>query len=803
MSRETDSTSSGPQGRGGAAYPSGTQPYGPRPFPALHPQERQRPAGQEQAGAGEDTPDATDEPKTETTLTTRIRINIPGSRPIPPVVVRTTVDGEASGAEPGAPEPAPEPAEQAAAEPEKPEKKGTSDWFAPRKPMAQPAPAVGDAPGGAESGFAAAPQTTPSAPAVPGGPAAPGGDYFGGNPAGDDLFSGPFAAPYNEEETAALPLPNIGSPLGDGARGSHDTQGAGFPGAFDTGSHASPFDTGSHAAPFDTGSHAAGGFDTGSHASPFDTGSHASPFDTGSHAAGGFDTGSHASPFDTGSHAAGGFDTGSHEVPEFDTGTHRVPETDTGSHPAPGFETGSHPAPGVPGAPFGPDDFPPGVPRPNPGAADEADPAGVTHPSGPTSGPATGSMTVPPLDATPAGGFDPGLPQAAPKAPRRRVDGTSGDTLVGGIPPVPPAGAAQPQPQPPVTASAPRPVPAPAPAPVPAPAPAPAPGSAAGGPPAKSAPAKKGRSKVALLGAGVCAVAAVAYGAGLLMNHADVPKGTTVLGVDIGNMNQDAAVKTLDDTLGGRASAPLVLTVDGKKETLKPSVAGLSIDTDATVQKVAHADYNPVTVIETLVGRTHPATPVIDVDGDKLRAALQGVAGRTGSASEGMVTFTDGTAKGVPGKPGKSLDVNAAAAQVSAAYRQRAASGQNTPIALATATVPPKVTQAELDKAVNGFGRTAMSGPITITGGGQRIDFLTTVPQFLTMQAAPDGQLAPHVDLKALQALYGQIFSGVLLERGNGSKTAVTPQDVATAVVQALGSQGAGRTVDLSETAGQ
>ncbi|MCB5182078.1 hypothetical protein LG632_22185, partial [Streptomyces sp. SMC 277] len=83
MSRETDSSSSGPQGRGGAAYPSGTPPYG---------------TGQSNAPEGNavtskpSTPDGDlDGPKTETTLTTRIRINIPGSRPIPPVVVRKPV----------------------------------------------------------------------------------------------------------------------------------------------------------------------------------------------------------------------------------------------------------------------------------------------------------------------------------------------------------------------------------------------------------------------------------------------------------------------------------------------------------------------------------------------------------------------------------------------------------------------------------------------------------------------------------------------------------------------------------------
>lgn len=85
MSRETDSSSSGPNGRGGTAYPSGTPPYG-------------TPTGSEDgADAGRSAGERPEEVKTETTLTTRIRINIPGSRPIPPVVVRTPVaDAEKS-----------------------------------------------------------------------------------------------------------------------------------------------------------------------------------------------------------------------------------------------------------------------------------------------------------------------------------------------------------------------------------------------------------------------------------------------------------------------------------------------------------------------------------------------------------------------------------------------------------------------------------------------------------------------------------------------------------------------------------
>ncbi|MGW0204514.1 hypothetical protein ACWDZ8_01350, partial [Streptomyces sp. NPDC003233] len=84
MSRETDTPSSGPNGRGGAAYPSGTPPYG-TPM-----------ASDDGTDAGRSAT-RPEEKKTETTLTTRIRINIPGSRPIPPVVVRKPV-GDAEGA---------------------------------------------------------------------------------------------------------------------------------------------------------------------------------------------------------------------------------------------------------------------------------------------------------------------------------------------------------------------------------------------------------------------------------------------------------------------------------------------------------------------------------------------------------------------------------------------------------------------------------------------------------------------------------------------------------------------------------
>jgi hypothetical protein len=819
LSRETDSSSSGPQGRGGAAYPSGTPPYGPRPFPSLHPQEQQRPGTPEQDGAeaadqGAQA-EAADEPRTETTLTTRIRINIPGSRPIPPVVMRTTVD-EGSSAVAGGPQGAGAPdtanspgaAQASADEPaadggpggEGPQeraepKEKTSDWFAPRKPVGptDSGTGAGGAPGaGPGAGGGAAPGQAGFGPGAGAGTTGDGfsegfsGDGFqgdfprGGAPGGGGTAGGGFTVPQ---------VPPVGGTAGGTAGGGFTVPmppaGGGNTPDAPGGAPAAEgfFGAGTPAG----GTPTSGDLFAGSYAEQFadpDTGTQAMPQ--------AFLPPPVGSPFDGAPGARGPHDTPAGGFP--------VP----GEPPAraeSGTEQGAGPVP------FGTEDFPPGVPRGIP--VDPFAPAG--GPAGPlpppaeaTTGPATGEMRVPPLGGdTGEHAFRPPNPTGS-EPPGRRA---SGDTLVGGMPSVP-SGEARPRPTGQVFAPPPgrsgeegtRPT-----GPVFAPPPGPdttEPASQAAPAAASSKPPKKGRSKLALLGVAVGGAVVIAYGAGLLMNHSDVPKGTTVLGVDIGNTSQETAVKTLDHAIGDRGTAPLTLTVNGKQRTLKPSIAGLSIDTDATVRKVAHSDYNPVSVIGSLFGETRATDPVIVVDQDKLKAALRTVAGTSSAGSDGMVRFSGGKAVAVPGKPSQSVDVDAAATQVSAAYRLRAQTDRNTPIDVKVDTVQPKVTQAELDKAVNGFGKTAMMGPVYVFAGGRSVEFDSTLSQFLTMQPTPEGQLAPHIDLKVLKSLYGGAFDGVLLERGDGSKTAVTPQDVATELMKGLrATSSAGRNVTLPNVA--
>ncbi|MCB5180844.1 hypothetical protein LG632_15815, partial [Streptomyces sp. SMC 277] len=333
--------------------------------------------------------------------------------------------------------------------------------------------------------------------------------------------------------------------------------------------------------------------------------------------------------------------------------------------------------------------------------------------------------------------------------------------------------------------------PEPAPQPVPvAPKPAPAPAAAK----AK----KKGRSKLVLLGGGVVALVGVAYCAGLLLNHEDVPKGTTVLGTDISG-SRDEAVAKLQNAFGNRANTPLALKVGDKQVELRPEKAGLTLDSQATVRGAAGSDYNPVTVIGTLLGQERTAEAVMPVDEEKLQVALQELAGTAGTAVEGTIRFEPNKAVPVPGKAGTSLDVKASMDKVKDAFRTLIETGRAPAVELPVATREPTITQAEIDRAMREFATPAMSGNAVVKAGNKSVPFgpAKSLPKILSMKAV-DGKLVEKYDLDALKELYGNGFDGVLIQRGNGEKTPVTPQDVAGALGKALlGKTPAERTVTI------
>ncbi|MEV6669466.1 hypothetical protein [Streptomyces sp. NPDC051162] len=409
--------------------------------------------------------------------------------------------------------------------------------------------------------------------------------------------------------------------------------------------------------------------------------------------------------------------------------------------------------------------------------------------------PATGAQAAPQAPAAtqtpkqPKGGK--GGKKGGAKVPPPGGQKAAGETLVSGVPVVPPP--AGPGAKAPVDSGAPR-VPVPKPK-VPAPGAAsseaksaPAKSAPAKSAPAKSAPKKKGRSKLVLAGGALVGLVGVAYGAGLLLDHADVPNGTTVLGVSIGGSSKEQAVQKLDSALGDRATAPLKVSIGGKQATLKPAVAGLTIDTQATVRAAAGRDYNPLTVIGSLVGGTRTAEPSIGADEEKIADALKRASGETGTAKEGTIKFEAGKAVPVYGQAYQGLDTDKAVAAVAQAYRDRAATGKDSTVELPSAGQQPKVDKAEVDREMQSFAIPAMSGLVTVqTDAAHKIQFgpERSLPKILSVKEV-DGKLVDSYDLEAVKELYGTTFAGVRIQRGDGSKTEVTPQDVVGALRKAL-----------------
>ncbi len=99
------------------------------------------------------------------------------------------------------------------------------------------------------------------------------------------------------------------------------------------------------------------------------------------------------------------------------------------------------------------------------------------------------------------------------------------------------------------------------------------------------------------------------------------------------------------------------------------------------------------------------------------------------------------------------------------------------------------------------FAEPAMSALATVqTDAAHSINFgPVSLPNILGVKAV-DGKLVDTYDLDALKEAYGTTFDGVLITRGTGKKTAVTPEDVVSALRQALRGKSTGDRTAVIDT---
>ncbi|HEX6888825.1 MAG TPA: VanW family protein [Candidatus Nanopelagicales bacterium] len=249
------------------------------------------------------------------------------------------------------------------------------------------------------------------------------------------------------------------------------------------------------------------------------------------------------------------------------------------------------------------------------------------------------------------------------------------------------------------------------------------------GAPAAPGSRRRGRRIAAtlavLLGLLVVGYAVTVY----LVSGSDVPRGTTVQGVDIGGMSTEQAAQTLQEALGDEAAAPIPVAAGEASTELEPAASGLAVDWQATAAQGTGLILDPRQLLDHLRGQVE-LEPITTVDREALTAALAGLAETAASDPvEPRIRYTKQvTVKLTPGEPGRALDVPASADAVAAAYLAL----PYAPLQLPVTTTPPAVSDAEAQRVVDSLAEPAIAAPVRLEvtragDAGEAAELLDTV----------------------------------------------------------------------------
>ncbi|WP_319460423.1 VanW family protein [Micromonospora sp. RTP1Z1] len=285
-----------------------------------------------------------------------------------------------------------------------------------------------------------------------------------------------------------------------------------------------------------------------------------------------------------------------------------------------------------------------------------------------------------------------------------------------------------------------------------------------GGRPAAGSRFRRGR--LLLAGGVTAAVLAAVAGAGAYAYAGDIPRGTTVLGAELGGLSRTDAARELRTALERRAgalSAPVRVTVGERTAEVKPADVGLAVDVEATVAAAAAADAHPVS---RLVG-SRSVDPVVTVDVDRLDAALRTVVGRRGrEMTMPTIIFTGTTPKPVYPKPSLTLDPPRSAEAVKAAWLD------NRPATVPLVEKHPATTREEVDRLLDELAKPAVAAPVTLTTEKGSLTIpASAIAGSLRFSADEAGKMVPRVDVKRLRTALGDGLAKIEVEPQNAGLT--------------------------------
>jgi vancomycin resistance protein YoaR len=227
----------------------------------------------------------------------------------------------------------------------------------------------------------------------------------------------------------------------------------------------------------------------------------------------------------------------------------------------------------------------------------------------------------------------------------------------------------------------------------------------------------------------------------------NVPRGTSVAGIDIGGRSVAEAQAALQAGLRTRASAPIRVTAGDTNRAVTPGEAGLSVDYIATVAEAGGGQsWDPARLWDYYTGGEEIA-PVVDFDGAQMQSLLTELQQDAGHEPvEGAVRFVDGEVRTTTPRPGTEIDPESAGTALQAAYLT-----EHPVVALELQPLQPEIDESDVQAALNEFANKAVSAPVRLDFGDAIIKLEPADFTPAMTLVAKDGKLAPKVDASALK----------------------------------------------------
>jgi vancomycin resistance protein YoaR len=272
-------------------------------------------------------------------------------------------------------------------------------------------------------------------------------------------------------------------------------------------------------------------------------------------------------------------------------------------------------------------------------------------------------------------------------------------------------------------------------------------------------------------------------------------------------MSPKDARDKVEAALGSRPVVPITVLSQGRTFVVNPAQAGLHVDVDASVRRAGGAhSFNPVRAWQVLAGTVD--TPlVVTAENAKLNATVDAMARVLDRPPvEPLITF-DGTDPVVrKPRPGTVVDRKAAAREIRNAYLVRDR------IELPMTTSRPVVGQHGLDVAMRTIVKPAMSGPVAVHVGDEKIDLPVSAYAPALSVRVVGVALRPHLDPAQLAAPLTNATTGIAKEPVNATITiehdkpvvhparpgvGLRPEEMAVKLIPAITQTGAARSVTV------